>query len=47
MTVRKSVGYEADDFFFGFNYLDWVDGWPVLVAGSPAPPHKEDPKVHT
>lgn len=30
--VRPSVGYEAEDFFFGFNYLEWVDGWPVLVG---------------
>jgi arabinan endo-1,5-alpha-L-arabinosidase len=29
--VRPSVGYEADQFFFGFNYLDWKDGWPVVV----------------
>ncbi|KAH7084519.1 glycosyl hydrolase [Paraphoma chrysanthemicola] len=29
--VRPSIGYEADQFFFGFNYLDWKDGWPVVV----------------
>lgn len=32
ILVRPSVGYEAQDFFFGYNYLDWDDGWPVVVA---------------
>jgi hypothetical protein len=31
-AVRPSVGYEADQFFFGYNYLDWQDGWPVVVT---------------
>jgi arabinan endo-1,5-alpha-L-arabinosidase len=31
-AVRPSVGYEADQFFFGYNYLDWQDGWPVVVV---------------
>ncbi|KAI4666940.1 uncharacterized protein J4E88_010361 [Alternaria novae-zelandiae] len=30
--VRPSVGYAADQFFFGYNYLDWEDGWPVVVV---------------
>ncbi|CAN9366158.1 unnamed protein product [Alternaria alternata] len=30
--VRQSIGYEADQFFFGYNYLDWEDGWPVVVV---------------
>ncbi|KAF1838927.1 endo-1,5-alpha-L-arabinosidase [Decorospora gaudefroyi] len=30
--VRQSVGYEADQFFFGYNYLGWQDGWPVVVV---------------
>ncbi|RAR13389.1 glycoside hydrolase family 43 protein [Stemphylium lycopersici] len=30
--VRPSVGYEKEQFFFGYNYLDWEDGWPVVVA---------------
>jgi arabinan endo-1,5-alpha-L-arabinosidase len=29
--VKPSVGYEADQFFFGFNYLDWIEDWPVIV----------------
>ncbi|KAF2451114.1 glycoside hydrolase family 43 protein [Karstenula rhodostoma CBS 690.94] len=29
--VRPSVGYDASQFFFGFNYLEWVGGWPVVV----------------
>ena len=28
--VRPSVGYEAEQFFFGFNYLDFQSGWPVI-----------------
>jgi len=32
--VRPSIGYKAELFFFGFNYMDWVDGWPVLVEGT-------------
>ena len=32
VLVRPSVGYEAEDFFFGYNYLDWENGWPVVVA---------------
>lgn len=30
-TVKPSIGYEADQFFFGWNYLEWRDGWPVVV----------------
>jgi arabinan endo-1,5-alpha-L-arabinosidase len=30
-AVNTSVGYEAQQFFFGFNFLDWQDGWPVVV----------------
>jgi len=30
-TVKPSVGFEAPDFFFGWNYLEWRDGWPVVV----------------
>lgn len=30
-TVKPSVGYAANQFFFGFNYLDFSSGWPVLV----------------
>ncbi|KAF2629131.1 glycoside hydrolase family 43 protein [Macroventuria anomochaeta] len=29
--VKPSVGFEADQFFFGWNYLEWRDGWPVVV----------------
>lgn len=29
--VRPSVGYEAGQFFFGWNYLEWRNGWPVVV----------------
>ncbi|KAF1924925.1 glycoside hydrolase family 43 protein [Didymella exigua CBS 183.55] len=29
--VRPSVGYAADQFFFGWNYLEWREGWPVVV----------------
>jgi hypothetical protein len=29
--VKPSKGYAYEDFLFGFNYLDWVDDWPVLV----------------
>ncbi|KAF2467292.1 endo-1,5-alpha-L-arabinosidase [Lindgomyces ingoldianus] len=29
--VKPSVGYNADQFFFGFNYLDFSSGWPVVV----------------
>lgn len=32
VLVRPSVGYEKEQFFFGYNYLDWEDGWPVVVA---------------
>lgn len=28
--VRPSVGYEAGQFFFGWNYLEWREGWPVV-----------------
>jgi arabinan endo-1,5-alpha-L-arabinosidase len=31
MLVRPSIGYEANEFQFGYNYLDWIDGWPVVV----------------
>jgi hypothetical protein len=34
-AVKPSIGYEANQFFFGFNYLDWRDGWPVVVAEDP------------
>jgi arabinan endo-1,5-alpha-L-arabinosidase len=30
-VVRPSIGYDASQFLFGWNYLDWEDGWPVLV----------------
>ncbi|EDU47848.1 endo-1,5-alpha-L-arabinase [Pyrenophora tritici-repentis Pt-1C-BFP] len=30
--VRPSVGYAAEQFLFGYNYLDWKDGWPVVVG---------------
>lgn len=30
-VVKPSVGYNADQFFFGFNYLDFSSGWPVVV----------------
>ncbi|KAH7371133.1 glycosyl hydrolase [Pyrenochaeta sp. MPI-SDFR-AT-0127] len=29
--VRPSVGYNADQFLFGYNYLDIQNGWPVVV----------------
>ncbi|KAF2109897.1 glycosyl hydrolase [Lophiotrema nucula] len=29
--VRPSVGYSAEQFFFGYNYLDFGSGWPVVV----------------
>ncbi|KAJ4364526.1 hypothetical protein N0V83_009121 [Neocucurbitaria cava] len=29
--VRRSIGYTAEKFFFGYNYLDFNDGWPVVV----------------
>ncbi|KAF9693077.1 hypothetical protein EKO04_008907 [Ascochyta lentis] len=29
--VKPSVGYEADQFYFGWNFLEWRDGWPVVV----------------
>ena len=33
--VKPSVGYAYEDFFFGFNYLDFsIDGWPRLVASA-------------
>lgn len=30
--VKPSVGYEFEDFFFGYNKLAFGSGWPVLVA---------------
>lgn len=30
--VRPSVSYEYDDFFFGWNKLDFGSGWPVVVS---------------
>jgi arabinan endo-1,5-alpha-L-arabinosidase len=30
-TVKTTKGYAYEDFLFGFNYLDWVDDWPVVV----------------
>ncbi|KAH8698185.1 glycosyl hydrolase [Phaeosphaeriaceae sp. PMI808] len=32
--VRPSMGYAAENFFFGFNFLEWENGWPVLVESS-------------
>ncbi|KAH7128705.1 glycosyl hydrolase [Dendryphion nanum] len=29
--VRPSVGYEAEQFLFGWNYLSFETGWPVVV----------------
>ncbi|KAJ4989614.1 arabinan endo-alpha-l-arabinosidase a [Stagonosporopsis vannaccii] len=29
--VKLSVGFEAQDFFFGWNYLEWRDEWPVVI----------------
>ena len=31
VVVRPRVGYAAEQFFFGFNYLEWEGGWPVVV----------------
>jgi arabinan endo-1,5-alpha-L-arabinosidase len=31
IVVKPSIGYEASQFLFGWNYVDWRDGWPVLV----------------
>jgi arabinan endo-1,5-alpha-L-arabinosidase len=30
-TVNPSIGYEAEDFVFGWNYLEWREGWPIVV----------------
>lgn len=30
--VKPSVGFEYESFFFGWNRLDFVDGWPVVVG---------------
>ncbi|RMZ71899.1 glycoside hydrolase family 43 [Pyrenophora seminiperda CCB06] len=30
--VRPSIGYNADQFFFGYNYLDFSSGWPAVVG---------------
>jgi len=30
--VKPSLGYNADKFQFGFNYLDFSSGWPVIVT---------------
>ncbi|KAF2193246.1 glycoside hydrolase family 43 protein [Zopfia rhizophila CBS 207.26] len=29
--VKPSMGYAADQFFFGFNYLDFSSGWPAII----------------
>lgn len=29
--VKRSVGYDYEKFFFGWNKLDFGDGWPVVV----------------
>ncbi|KAH9870917.1 hypothetical protein J1614_006489, partial [Plenodomus biglobosus] len=29
--IRLRVSYDNEKKFFGFNYLDWDDGWPVVV----------------
>ncbi|KAF2732177.1 endo-1,5-alpha-L-arabinosidase [Polyplosphaeria fusca] len=29
--VKPSVGYAAHQFFFGYNYLDFSTGWPIVV----------------
>ncbi|KAF2849763.1 glycoside hydrolase family 43 protein [Plenodomus tracheiphilus IPT5] len=29
--IRPSVSYDNEKKFFGFNYLEWQDGWPVVV----------------
>ena len=31
-SVNPSVGYHADQYLFGFNYLDFSSGWPVMVS---------------
>lgn len=30
--VDKTVGYAYEDFLFGFNYIDFSSGWPVVTA---------------
>jgi arabinan endo-1,5-alpha-L-arabinosidase len=30
--VQPSVGYDYDQFFFGYNKLDFSSGWPVAVS---------------
>ncbi|OCK79047.1 glycoside hydrolase family 43 protein [Lepidopterella palustris CBS 459.81] len=30
--VNPTIGYKAEDFLFGFNYLDFSSGWPVIVS---------------
>lgn len=30
--VNPSVSYSYDDFYFGWNRLDFSSGWPVVVA---------------
>lgn len=30
--VKPSVGYNYDQFYFGWNKLDFSSGWPVVVA---------------
>jgi arabinan endo-1,5-alpha-L-arabinosidase len=31
IPVRPSIGYAYEQFFFGWNYLDFFDGWPLVV----------------
>jgi arabinan endo-1,5-alpha-L-arabinosidase len=31
-AVDPSVGYEYNQFLFGFNYVDVSSGWPLVVA---------------
>lgn len=30
--LKPSVGYEFDQYFFGYNKLDFSGGWPTVVA---------------
>lgn len=29
--VRPSLDYDAGQFFFGWNYVEWRNGWPFVV----------------
>jgi arabinan endo-1,5-alpha-L-arabinosidase len=31
-VVDKTVGYAGDQFLFGWNYLDFSSGWPVVAS---------------